>query len=123
MGNTLGDFMKFLKLTGAMIALGVVLSGCNTMSQTSYENMQEALKGASFRQQVTKQCTSEMSAKNKTHRESLAAVMGVSLPKMPSVFCTRVVNAMANGRINYADYVASKNNGNASKVIRVIQGR
>ncbi|NGN42460.1 hypothetical protein G6N74_15430 [Mesorhizobium sp. CGMCC 1.15528] len=115
--------MNSLKLTGAMAALCVVLSGCNTMSQTSYENMQEALKGASFRQQVTKQCTSEMSAKGKTHREGLASVMGVSLRQMPSVFCSRVVNAMANGRLNYADYVASKNKGNASKVIKVIQGR
>jgi hypothetical protein len=108
----------------AILALSaLVLCGCG-ISQTNYAASREALKGSpGLRSDFVKTCTRNISGKPLKTRQNIAKVMNTSMGSMPRLYCTRLVNGIASGRLTHSDISAASRGQVTPDVIRVLQGR
>lgn len=103
--------------SAAVISVAVLLSGCG---QSFYEFGADALrKDPKVRAAALQDCVKDMQRKPLPERRMLSSATGVSLARMPQVFCDRIVAGVASGRITYADL----QNDQDDKLIRVVRGR
>ena len=110
----------------ATIILGVaVLAGCTTMSEGEFNNVQAVVGGSPAGKRATiKECIERERAMPLSTQRETAEVFNINLANYPATYCTRLWNAVASGRITYADYrKLSTPTADSSKVIRIMQGR
>lgn len=113
---------KKITLCIACIAL-FTLSAC-TMSSDRFQNVHVVLKeNASARKLVLAECLKRENKFSASDRANMAAIMNVPESKWRFYFCTRMIKAIANGRISYSDYISTQRGGDMSKVIKILQGR
>ncbi|MEP6565564.1 MAG: hypothetical protein ABJB10_10525 [Mesorhizobium sp.] len=70
-----------------------MLAGC----QTGQEHVKQDPKAALGR------CLSRMETTNISAKHELASFMGVSMERMPALFCQRLLNAALSGRLSLSD--------------------
>jgi hypothetical protein len=107
-------------------ALLVMLASCATTgaTQQKYETSKAAISGSpKIKQRQIDKCVARVTLQSTTKRQNLADLANTSIEKVPQVYCTRIWNALADGRVSYNDYLASSNHRNTPNMIRVIQGR
>ena len=108
-------------LATTIITLALV-SGCQT--STKYQNMQVALSGSpALKKKTIAECSVKFHFHNEAEKANAAAMMNVSPARAQATLCNRVINAIANGRMKYSDYLAARRGGDMSNLIRIIQGR
>lgn len=117
--------MRFEPRFGALLLGAVMLAGCTTVSEGEFNNAQTVLSGSpAIKAKVTRECIADQATLPLAERKTLAEVANVSLERLPATFCNRLWNAVARGRITYADYRnLSSPSADSSKVIKVLQGR
>jgi len=105
----------------AVLGIALVVSGCGTISSGQYAVLREELHSdPQVRRQAIADCQSDFSGGSAADRANLAALTGTSTARAPHVACSRIFNAIANGRISYSDFRAA--GGDYSKWIEVIRG-
>jgi hypothetical protein len=110
----------------ATVVLGVaMLAGCTTMSEGEFNNTQAVVGGSpSTKRAVVNECIKREAALPLSKQKETAEVFNINLATYPATYCNRLWNAVANGRITYADYrKLSSQTADNSKVIRIMQGR
>ncbi|WP_095091376.1 hypothetical protein [Mesorhizobium sophorae] len=117
--------MRFESRLGALLLGAVMLAGCTTLSEGEFNNAQAVLSGSpAIKAKVIKECISDQAKLPLAERKTVAEVVNVSLERQPATTCNRLWNAVARGRITYADYRnLSSSSADSSKVIKILQGR
>jgi hypothetical protein len=110
--------------TAVMVLVLPLLSGCNTVSEGDYKASQAFLaENRPAKRLVTQECANDLRFSAIEKRE-LSALLNVPESKVTAVACRRFVNAIANGRMTYSDYVKmNSSGGDNSKLIRILLGR
>jgi hypothetical protein len=93
-------------------AMAAMLAGC----QTAQEHVKQDPKAASGR------CLSGMETMSISAKHELASFMGVSMERMPALFCQRLVNAALSGRLSPAD-IDRLQSERPTEVWKIIKGR
>ena len=114
--------MNSLKLGGAIVALCVVLSGCNATSQKNFEEGQALLrKDAAFRKEVLDDCNGKARAVSSSARIEMAVLMKVPVSEAPATFCKRLINGIAAGRIKQADLARWRRDGYYASLVQALK--
>lgn len=106
-------------------ALGALagMTGCTTVSKSDYKTAQIVLKESpTARRHVVSECIADINRASAVDKANLGAFMNVSVSRVPSAFCNRLLSAMANGHLSYDDLFTATRSGNYAKLIRVLQG-
>jgi hypothetical protein len=109
----------------AAVLVGTSLvAGCTSMSEGEFTTMHAGLGSPAAKRYVINECVADERATSKADKNNLSALMNVSPARYETAFCNRLVNALANGKITYADYrkMLSPSADN-SKLIKILQGR
>lgn len=110
-------------LAAAMLLGAIAASGCTT-SQSEYEVGQAVLKtDPDIRRTITADCIKDIDNDSAAERANMAAFMNVPVSRVSSTFCNRLIKAVANNRISYADITKANRSGNYEKFIKVLLGR
>lgn len=97
-----------------------VLSACSPSKQ-EYEVIQETVRGsAKARTLAMSEC---MKNWDSTSRRNAAIMIDTSEKNAPRLVCSRVVEAVRSGKMNYQDAVDIKRRNFTPKLIKIIQGR
>ncbi|MER8829881.1 hypothetical protein NKH73_27670 [Mesorhizobium sp. M0938] len=109
----------------AVIVGASLLAGCTTLTEGEFNSMHATLEGSrAVKRMVIKDCIAREKATPLGEKKTYAAFMNVSVAKYETAFCSRLNNALANGRLTYADYVKLHSPAaDHSKLIRIMQGR
>lgn len=113
--------MKSLRIASLVVAL-TTLAAC-APSQDEYARLQTAVQGSPAMQKALhKDCVSKKWSK--ADRDYGALLISVPPGKVQAVVCKRIVNAMASGRLKYADVrQLTGNQGPTVNLIKILQGR
>lgn len=109
----------------AAVLVGTSLvAGCTSMSEGEFTTMHAGLGSPAAKRYVINECVADERATSQADKNNLSALMNVSPARYETAFCNRLVNALANGKITYADYrkMLSPSADN-SKLIKILQGR
>lgn len=108
-----------------VIVGAVMLAGCTTLSEGEYNNLQAVVEGSpGTKRAVVKECIEEQRALPLSEKKERAELFNINLASYPTTYCNRLWNAVANGRLTYADYRKLTMPGaDSSKMIRIMQGR
>ena len=116
--------MTMKTFAGAALLLAALASGGCTTSQAKYETGQVALKtNPEIRRKIEADCIKDIDKKPAVERANVAAMIDVPVSRVSSAFCGRMIRAVANNRISYADIQNAKRKGDYVKFIRVLRGR
>jgi hypothetical protein len=109
----------------AALAGASLLAGCSTMTESDFNTMHTALEGSpAVKREVISDCVARERSTPQADKNTYAAIMNVSPARYETAFCGRLMNALANGRITYAEYVKLSSPGaDSSKLIKIMQGR
>ncbi|MER8863225.1 hypothetical protein NKI19_05820 [Mesorhizobium sp. M0751] len=112
------------RFAAAMIGASL-LAGCTTLTEGEFNTMHATLEGSPVTKRTAiNECIARERSTPLAERKTFAAFMNVSVAKHDSAFCNRLYNAVANGRLTYADYRRlSSPTADNSKVIKILQGR
>ncbi|MES0032697.1 hypothetical protein [Mesorhizobium sp. M0040] len=112
------------RFAAAMIGTSL-LAGCTTLTEGEFNTMHTTLEGSPVTKRVAiNECIARERPTPLNERKTYAAIMNVSVAKYDSAFCNRLFNAVANGRLTYADYRRLSSPGaDSSKLIKILQGR
>ncbi len=113
-----------LRFAAALVGVSLV-AGCSTMTEGEFNTMHTVLEGSpATKRQAIKDCIARERSISQADKNTYAAIMNVSAARYETAFCNRLMNALASGRITYADYVKLSSPGaDSSKLIKVMQGR
>ncbi|MEI2297647.1 hypothetical protein [Ensifer sp. MJa1] len=113
--------MKPLRTALLVLSLAV-LASC-APSQDDYARMQTAVQGSpELQKALHKDCLSKRWSKSDL--EDAALLLSVPPGKAQALTCKRVVNALASGRLKYADVQQlMSNRGPTVNLIKILQGR
>lgn len=102
-----------------------LLAGCTTMTEGEFNTMHATLEGSpAVKRMAIRDCIAREKSTPLGEKKTYAAFMNVSVARYETAFCNRISNALANGRLTYADYVKLHSpTADNSKVIRIMQGR
>lgn len=115
--------MKFLKLFGAMVALAMLVGGCNPGFAAQLKAKQGAAeKDVALKRQTIDGCKGKARYFDYTLKVELALLMKVPEAQVEDAFCTRLFNAVAAGRITEADLVKAQRSGNLAAFVRALKG-
>ena len=109
----------------AAVLVGTSLvAGCTSMSEGEFNTMSATLSSPAAKRSIIADCIADERATPQSEKNNLSALMNVSPARYETAFCGRLVNALANGKITYADYrkLLSPSADN-SKLIKILQGR
>lgn len=110
-------------ISAAVLAM---LASCATTGSTheKYEANKAILQGSpKIKQRTIERCVARITLSSYAKRQKLADLANTTLDKVPQVYCSRIWNGLADGRVSYDDYNASLNQHDTPNMIRVIQGR
>jgi hypothetical protein len=110
-------------LVSIMAALTVgLVSGCTTVSEGDYKLGRAYLsENPSFKRELIQDCIADQRRESAGDQKTTAALMGVSVKAYPQLFCSRVINAYASGRLTYGDI--QNVSADQSKIINIVMGR
>jgi hypothetical protein len=112
---------RIILAASALLALSVV-SGCTTVSESDYKLGRAFLAGnPSVKRELINDCIADQRRESAGDQRTNAALMGVSVKAYPQLFCRRVINAYASGRLTYNDIRNA--NADQSKIISIVLGR
>jgi hypothetical protein len=115
--------MKFLRLFGAMTVLIMLVNGSNPGFGAEIKSKQNtASKALAWKKQATDNCKGKARYFAPTLKVELAIMMKVPKAQVEDAFCTRLVNAVASGRITEADFAKAKGSGNLAAFVRALKG-
>lgn len=103
-----------------------MLASCATISssQQKYETNKAIVEGSPrVKQRSIERCAARVTLSSTVKRERLAELANTSLEKVPQVYCSRIWNALADGRVSANDYLALDNHNITPNMIKIIQGR
>ena len=108
----------------AVLVGASLVAGCTSMSEGEFTTMHADLGSPAAKRYVINECVADERATSQADKNNLSALMNVSPARYETAFCNRLVNALANGKITYADYrkMLSPSADN-SKLIKILQGR
>ncbi|MES0041582.1 hypothetical protein [Mesorhizobium sp. M0091] len=100
------------------------VAGCTSMSESDFNTIPVTLSSPTAKRSYINECVADERATSQSDKNNLSALMNVSPARYETAFCSRLVNALANGKITYADYrkMLSPSADN-SKLIKILQGR
>ena len=112
-----------MRFAAAVVGTSLV-AGCTSMSEGEFTTMHAGLGSPAAKRYVINECVADERATSQADKNNLSALMNVSPARYETAFCNRLVNALANGKITYADYrkMLSPSADN-SKLIKILQGR
>ncbi|MDO1582370.1 hypothetical protein [Rhizobium oryzicola] len=108
----------------ALVLCGVAVSSCTATSRTNYDAGVTALAGSkSLRASAIEKCIIKARSADTAARHKVAVVMDVRDNQVDQLYCNRVINAAAAGRISY-DEANNLHYGQITpNLIKIIQGR
>lgn len=105
------------------VVVSVALSGCG-VSASTYATGQQALKGSpAVKSDFIRTCTQKIRNKPFKTRQGIAKIANTSVSSAPRVYCTRLTNGMASGRLTHADINAASRGQVTPNIVKVLQGR
>lgn len=106
-----------------VLLCGLAVSGCTT-TRENYETGAAALAGSkSLRNDVTQKCIAHARYSNPRARHNAALVMDVNDSQVDRLACSRMVNAVASGRLSYEEATALHYGRLTPKIVKILQGR
>ena len=107
-----------------VVICAALLAGCS-MTEGEFNNVQAVVSGSpSAKSEAIRDCIADERTEPLSKKKEIALVFNINMSNYEKVYCTRLWNAMARGRITYDDYLKLRQpNADSSKVIRIIQGR
>jgi len=112
-----------VKLRFSMLTVVLFLAGCTGTSQVGLDKTQKMLsRSPELRRDANIVCIENISQTSRARREAMASFMNVSLTRVPSTFCRRVLGALAAGRIKQSDVDAAVRGEATPTVVRVLKG-
>ncbi len=106
-------------LTCGIVALSI-LAGC-VPSKQEYAAIQETVRGsAKARKFALSQC---MSGWNAVQRKNASIILDTSEKAAPQIACSRAVEAVRSGKLDYQDIVDIKRGKITPKLVKIFQGR
>lgn len=108
----------------AVLVGASLVAGCTSMSEGEFNTVHAYLGSPAAKRSAINECITDERATSQADKNNLSALMNVSPAIYETAFCNRLVNALANGKITYADYrkMLSPSADN-SKLIKILQGR
>lgn len=108
----------------AVLVGASLLAGCTSMSESEFNTLPVTLGSPAAKRSVINECVADERTTSQSDKNNLSALMNVSPARYETAFCNRLFNALANGKITYADYrkMLSPSADN-SKLIKILQGR
>ena len=113
-----------MRAIGIGLAFAVLfVSGC-TVSQSDYEGFQEKLReDPALKRAVVSHCIETWKPLSEQDKARWAKFMRASAKSAARVYCTRLLNAVAAGRIPYDDARAMERGTLTPELVLIIQGR
>ncbi|HEV7319526.1 MAG TPA: hypothetical protein VGO04_13080 [Ensifer sp.] len=113
--------MKPIRTATLVLSLAV-LASC-APSQDDYARLQTAAQGSpALQKAMYQECVNKRWSKSDLQGGAL--LLSVPPSKVPTLTCKRLVNALASGRLKYADVRQNMNNGGPTvNLIKILQGR
>ncbi|HEV2506256.1 MAG TPA: hypothetical protein VGV39_24485 [Mesorhizobium sp.] len=111
-------------ISGTITALALLIAGgCSTVTESEYKSAQVVMKeSGTTRRQLNAECIADFRGESSADKANMAALLGVSVARLPAAFCGRMISAMANGRLSYQDIYGARRDGNYAKLIAVLRG-
>jgi hypothetical protein len=109
-----------------IVAMGLsLIAGCTTITEAQFNNTQAIVGGSpKAKRMVIADCIRHVDARPLAQKQSDALIMNIGMTRFAPIYCNRLWNALAAGRITYADYLRLKDaSADNSKVLRIMQGR
>jgi hypothetical protein len=114
--------MRVAYLFLCMTLTAVVLAGCTSVSESEYKLGRSYLaENPSVKRELIRDCVTDQRRESAGDQKTTAALMGVSVKAYPQLFCSRVINAYANGRLTYSDIKNAS--ADQSKMVNIVLGR
>jgi PBP1b-binding outer membrane lipoprotein LpoB len=117
--------MQKMTIAASAVLIALSVSGCTTVSESEYKLGRSYLaENPSFKRELIRDCVADQRRESIGDQKTTAALMGVSVAAYPKLFCSRVINAYANGRLTYRD-MTNVSNGSAdqSVIVKIVLGR
>jgi hypothetical protein len=106
-----------------LLLCGFAVSGCTT-TRENYETGATALAGSkSLRNEVTQKCIAHARYSNPHARHNAALLMDVRDTEVDRLACSRMVSAIASGRLSYEEAMALHYGRLTPKIVKILQGR
>jgi hypothetical protein len=106
----------------SMALITIAVSGCTTVSESEYKLGRSYLvENPSVKRELIRDCVADQRRESAGDQKTTAALMGVSVKAYPQLFCSRVINAYANGRLTYSDIKNAS--ADQSKMVNIVLGR
>jgi len=118
--------MKSAMRYAAISLCAAMVAGCAPVSQGEWNTAVTTMQGSpAWRRQAVIDCTASARKKPQSARVYMSKVMNVTPPdRTPRVFCERMIRAVANGRLTYAEAMDIwAKRGDRGEYIKIIQGR
>ena len=108
-----------------LATLGLVACAPATppMDAAQFATVRAALaESPTIQRQAVADCVTNQSARSAADRTTLAALLRVEVADAPRVLCQRIMQAIADGRLDHADYVAlSSGEDDPATLMRLLQ--
>jgi hypothetical protein len=115
--------MRVNHCVAAAVLAASILSGCNTISESDYKAGKNIVaESPTAKRLIVKDCIEKQRRQAGAKQREIAAFLKIPESRYAETICKRMVNAIANGRLTYAD-VANSNSMNEDKILRVMQGK
>ena len=107
----------------ALLLCGLAVSSCTT-TRENFETGAAALAGSkSLRRASIESCTAKARHNSAYARHNVALLMDVKDSQVDRLFCARLVNSVASGRLTYDEAMSMRYGHLTQNFVKIIQGR
>ncbi|WP_230835427.1 hypothetical protein [Rhizobium sp. C1] len=114
-----------MKKIAVLLLCGLAVSGCTTVpSKTNFETGAAALAGSKrLRSETTEKCIAHAHLSSPQTRHNVALLLDVKDSEADRAACTRMINAVASGRLSYEEVAQMRLGHMSPRVVRILQQR
>lgn len=113
--------MKISHLVTSCLA-ALVLAGC-MVSENRYKQVQASVRNPAQQKAEIASCSTSVGNMSPERRQSFATLAGTSVASVPTVFCRRIVQGVASGKLTRDDINSVYKGALTPNALKVIQGR
>jgi hypothetical protein len=105
-----------------LFAASLAITACTSSGMRSMD-YKKNLSDPVAKRTLLAQCISDFNRQSQNKRANMAVVMRISEKDAPSVFCKRLIDGIASGRITTSEVETTNSQRVSPKVLKVILGQ
>lgn len=101
----------------------LILGGCTIPTKQEFDQIRVEMRSAQFRRDVNAECVKLVAKRPLWQRKNVATYVKVSLDRVPTVFCKRIIHGLHSRQLKYSDLQTAKQTRKATpNLMRILRG-